>query len=151
MLWSNEFSHKLFLCNIYFFMLNITKQNFWIKLELQLRKNLITWMNLDTAWKVSLFGVFLVRISLIRTEYWEIRSISSYLVQMRENTDQKNSEYGPFSRSEKQLFEDTLQKGSSVTFTGKHLCSGQDICNIKILHHRYFSVNFTNFFRLFLL
>ena len=62
MLWSNEFSHKLFLCNIYFFMLNITKQNFWIKLELQLRKNLITWMNLDTAWKVSLFGVFLVRI-----------------------------------------------------------------------------------------
>ena len=32
---------------------------------------------------------FLVRISRIRTEYGEIRSISPYSVQMRENTDQK--------------------------------------------------------------
>ena len=34
-----------------------------------------------------------------RTEYGDILSISPYSVQMRENTDQKNSEYGHFSRS----------------------------------------------------
>ena len=34
--------------------------------------------------------------SRIRTEYWEILSISPYLVQMRENTDQSNSEHGHF-------------------------------------------------------
>ena len=32
---------------------------------------------------------FLVRISRIRTEYGEIRSISPYSIQMRENTDKK--------------------------------------------------------------
>ena len=37
--------------------------------------------------------------SRIRTEYGEIGSISPYLVQMRENTDQNNSEYGLFSRN----------------------------------------------------
>ena len=36
--------------------------------------------------------------SRIRTKYGEIRSISPYSVQMRENTDQKNSEYGHFPR-----------------------------------------------------
>ena len=35
--------------------------------------------------------------SRIRTEYGEILRTSPYLVQMRENTDQKNSEYGHFS------------------------------------------------------
>ena len=39
--------------------------------------------------------------SCIRTEYGEIRSLSPYSVQMWENTDQKNSEYGHFSRSVK--------------------------------------------------
>ena len=38
--------------------------------------------------------------SSIRSKYGEIRSISPYSVRMRENTDQKNSEYGHFSRSE---------------------------------------------------
>ena len=37
--------------------------------------------------------------SQIRTEYGEIRSISPFSVRMRENTDQKNSEYGHFLRS----------------------------------------------------
>ena len=32
----------------------------------------------------------------IRTEYGEIRCISAYLVRMRENADQKSSEYGHF-------------------------------------------------------
>ena len=36
----------------------------------------------------------------IRTEYGKIQSISLYSVRMRENVDQKNSEYGHFSRSE---------------------------------------------------
>ena len=34
--------------------------------------------------------------SRIRIEYGEILRISPYSVQMRENTDQKNSEYGHF-------------------------------------------------------
>ena len=38
--------------------------------------------------------------SRIRTEYGEIRSISPYSVQMRENKDQNNSEYGHFFRSD---------------------------------------------------
>ena len=41
----------------------------------------------------QIWGKFEVNSSRIRTEYGEI-------VQMRENTDQKNSEYGHFSRSE---------------------------------------------------
>ena len=36
----------------------------------------------------------------IRTKYGEIRSISQYSVQMQENKDQNNSEYGHISRSE---------------------------------------------------
>ena len=36
----------------------------------------------------------------IRTEYEEIVRITLYSVRMQENTDQKNSEYGHFSRSE---------------------------------------------------
>ena len=39
--------------------------------------------------------------SPIRTEYGEILHISPYSVRMRENTDQKNSKYGHFSRSVK--------------------------------------------------
>ena len=38
-------------------------------------------------------------LSRIRTEYGQIWSISPYLVQMWENKDQNNSEYGHFSRS----------------------------------------------------
>ena len=34
----------------------------------------------------------------IQTEYGQIRSISPYLAQIRENTDQNNSEYGHFLR-----------------------------------------------------
>ena len=39
----------------------------------------------------------------IWTEYGEIQSISPYSVQMRENTDQNNFEYGHFLRSEAAL------------------------------------------------
>ena len=40
----------------------------------------------------------------IRIEYGEILPISPYSVQMRENTDQNNSEYGHFSRSVEVLY-----------------------------------------------
>ena len=42
--------------------------------------------------------------SRIWTEYGEIESTSQLLVQMWENTDQKNSEYGHFSSSAKYIF-----------------------------------------------
>ena len=42
--------------------------------------------------------------SRIRTEYGEIQSISMYSVQTRENTDQNNSEYGHFLRSDRIFF-----------------------------------------------
>ena len=38
--------------------------------------------------------------SLIRTKYGQIRSIPTYSVRIRENTDQKISKYGHFSRSD---------------------------------------------------
>ena len=41
--------------------------------------------------------------SRIRTENGEIRSISPYSIRMRENTDQNNSEYEHFSRSDIRL------------------------------------------------
>ena len=61
------------------------------------------WLSIDTpgtAWKVSVIGSFWSVFSRIRTEYGEIHCISPYLIWMRENTDQKNSEYGGFSRSD---------------------------------------------------
>ena len=48
--------------------------------------------------------------SRIRTEYGEIRSISLYSVQIRENADQNNSDYGHFSRSVSQ----SVQKRQKV-------------------------------------
>ena len=44
-------------------------------------------------------SVFIRSYSHIRTECGEIRSISPYSAQMRENADQNNSEYGHFLRS----------------------------------------------------
>ena len=43
--------------------------------------------NVSTAWKASLFGAILV-------------NTFPYSVQMRENADQNNSEYGHFLRSD---------------------------------------------------
>ena len=50
--------------------------------------------------KCSYSELFWSAFSRIRTEYGEIHRISPYFVQMRENADQNNSEYGHFSRSE---------------------------------------------------
>ena len=46
--------------------------------------------------RLSVFGVILVRISRIRTEYGVIRT---YSVRMRESVDQNNSKYGHLLRS----------------------------------------------------
>ena len=43
--------------------------------------------------------------SRIRTEYGKVQSISQYSVQMRENKDQNNSEYGYFSRIAVEIIE----------------------------------------------
>ena len=45
------------------------------------------------------YSVFFWSVSRIWTEYREIVCIFPYSVEMRENTDQKNSEYGHFSSS----------------------------------------------------
>ena len=51
----------------------------------------------NTAWKVSVLGVILVRIfPRNRIEYGEILRISPYSVRMRENADQNNYQYGHF-------------------------------------------------------
>ena len=57
----------------------------------------------NPAWKVSVFEVFLVHI-FPHLDWIQRDSISPYSVQMRENTDQKNSEYWDFSRSAKHRF-----------------------------------------------
>ena len=54
---------------------------------------------LNTAWKVSVFGVMLIRISPHTNWIRRIRSISPYSVQTRENAGQNKSEYGHFLRS----------------------------------------------------
>ena len=48
---------------------------------------------------MSVFGVILVRIFRIRTEYGQTRSICLYSVRIRENVNHNDSEYGHFSRS----------------------------------------------------
>ena len=67
-------------------------------------------------------------LSLVRTEYGEILNISPYLVQIRENTDQKNSEYGHFSRSVNYnsfhpngFFSENDRSYNLIDISGKHL------------------------------
>ena len=58
--------------------------------------------------------------SRIRTEYREIRSISPYSVRMRENTDQKNSKYWNFSRSDHELLLKNLHLSFEVSIKSTH-------------------------------
>ena len=60
-------------------------------------KKIVIYREIITVQKMSFFGVFLVRI--FPYSDW-IRRDTEYSVRIRENTDQKNSEYGHFSRSE---------------------------------------------------
>ena len=50
---------------------------------------------------VQIRSFFWSAFSRIRTEYGEILRISPYSARMRENTDQKNSVFGHFSRNGK--------------------------------------------------
>ena len=54
----------------------------------------INYFELNTAWKVSVFGIILVR------NFPHSDRISPYWVRMRENEDQNNSEYGHFLHRE---------------------------------------------------
>ena len=49
-------------------------------------------------------SVLIRNFSRIRTEYGKILRISPYSVQTQENTDQNNSKYGHFSRSDTNEF-----------------------------------------------
>ena len=66
---------------------------------------IIVFITTVTAWKVSVFEVFLV---------------PPYSIEMRENTDQKDSEHGHFSRSEglwnKERINYLTQQYSSYSF-----------------------------------
>ena len=72
------------------------KDNVWISPELIPGCKHVT-AALRKTFPYSKFFWFIF--SSIRTEYGEIQSISLYSVQMQENMDQENSEYGNFSHS----------------------------------------------------
>ena len=58
----------------------------------------------STAWKCPYSELFWSVFSRIWTEYGEIFRISLYSVQMWENVDQHNSEYGHFLRSDPLIY-----------------------------------------------
>ena len=62
-----------------------------------LSKALATIKNFKMRKMCQYSELFWSAFSFILTEYGEIRNISPYSVQMRENADQNNSEYGHFA------------------------------------------------------
>ena len=82
---------------------------FFISITRNIYKGLLIYsessVEINTAWKVSVFGVILVRI------FPHLLRISPYSVRMWENTDQNNSKYGHFLRSER------LQKRDCAIFS----------------------------------
>ena len=54
---------------------------------------------LNTAKKVSVFGIFLVQISFIRNKYGDIQGKFLYPVQIQEHKEQENSGHDQFLRS----------------------------------------------------
>ena len=76
------------------------RYNYSLREKYTRRKCSKNWIILEiyNTWKVSVFGVFLVRI--FPHSDWKRRDTPSpYLVQMWKNSDQKISKYGHFSRS----------------------------------------------------
>ena len=73
-----------------------SKPAFFLRLSIHLRK-LFTPFSF-TVWKMFVFGVVLVCI-FAHLDWIGIFHISQYSVQMRENTDQNNSEYRHFLHS----------------------------------------------------
>ena len=68
--------------------IRLTKKHFILEWETASQIRMCMYI---TAWKVSVFGVFLVSIFPLR--------ISPYSVRMRKDTDQKNAKYGHSSRN----------------------------------------------------
>ena len=60
---------------------------------------MVLFLNTSLRKKCPYSGLLWSVFTHIRTEYGEILRISPYLVQMRENADQNNPEYGHFSHS----------------------------------------------------
>ena len=90
---------------------------------------LIGWYRLRK--KYPYLELFWSLFSRIWTEYGEIQSISVYSVQMRENTDQNNSEYGHFLRSDRLLFQDL--------FTFNHVKIKSEKAN-RVFYHFWLNV-----------
>ena len=115
LLWGNKKHSRDFLAA---FGIQFTHR-FWCILYQMLctRKN-VKWTCFRVIWKTSqrkkclISEIFWSVFSCIWTEYGEMLRISPYSVQMRENTDQKNSEYEHFSSS-------VLDVGQSRAFKEK--------------------------------
>ena len=73
-------------------------------------------VNLNTAWKVSMFGVFLVRIFPHSDWIRKVLQIFPYSLRIRENTDKKNSEYEHFLSFEMLLWLSILQYCTSCWY-----------------------------------
>ena len=105
---------------------------FWIHLWERLKGNfLINFKSLQillfSAWKVSVFGVILVR-------------IFPYSVQMWENTDQNNSEYGLFLRSglhTDMLINEKFDKKKEQRTAQADICHNYVWCITYIYHPKY--------------
>ena len=95
---------------------NLNNKLNWVKRALQIALKNISQHCVKRVQTRSFFwSVF----SRIWTEYGEIRSISPYSVQMRENRDQKNFLFGHFLHSSN--FKDFLQKDKSIDIHQKIL------------------------------
>ena len=92
--------------------------------------------------KYQYSGFFWSVFSQIRTEYGKIRSIPQYSLRMRENTDQKNSEYGHFLHSVF-LHRERCEKCSKFKNVQKHpewrhwIRSGVFIVNFEHILHLF--------------
>ena len=74
----------------------------------EISKNYVVILRRALHEKCPYSELFWSAFSRIWTEYREIRSICKYSVQMRENTDQNNSEYEHLSSSEAYISEATV-------------------------------------------
>ena len=82
--------------------INLEKKNPYNARSKFIRLIFLLVINPFTASKVPYSEFFWSLFSTFRTGYGEIQSILKYSVQMWENKDKKNSQYGHFSRSASQ-------------------------------------------------
>ena len=110
--------------------------------------NFLSWI---TTLKVSVFGVILVRIFPPSDCIQRGRSISPYSVQMRENTDMNNFEYGHFSHSEyltvitgvtRIILKFLIFK---ISFSDQPYDSSKFLAKMTILYQKWYLANLTNY------